>query len=163
MLLNRISRKISRPDQGAFCFKQLMLTKQYFFPRFLLGMSLSGAATVLVFMTNLPGLWGVVLQELGRGAAAMPFGGISASLGVVAVEEILLAENIRQVLLRLVLLTPPQIALGLLWQRYRWIGGLAALAEHIAWNQWFSTPYWLIPTMGMATIYFVLFFHKEPL
>ena len=126
-------------------------------------MSLSGAATVFVFMTNLPGLWGVVLQELGRGAAAMPLGGISASLGVVAVEEVFLAENIRQVLLRLILLTPPQIALGLLWQRYRWIGGLAALAEHLAWNQWFSTPYWLIPTTGMAAIYFILFFHKEPL
>ena len=140
-----------------------MSIKQCIFPRFLLGMSLSGAATVFVFMTNLPGLWGVVLQELGRGAAAMPLGGISASLGVVAVEEVFLAENIRQVLLRLILLTPPQIALGLLWQRYRWIGGLAALAEHLAWNQWFSTPYWLIPTTGMAAIYFILFFHKEPL
>jgi len=140
-----------------------MSTKQCIIPRFLLGISLSGAATVLVFISNLPGLWGVVLQELGRGAAAMPFGGISASLGVVAVEEIILAENIHQVLLRLVLLTPQQIALGLLWQRYHWIGGLAALAEHLAWNQWFSTPYGLIPSMGMAVIYSVLFFHKEPL
>jgi len=134
LLLNRIGRKISRPDQGAFCFKQFMSTKQCIILRFLLGMSLSGAATVLVFFTNLPGLWGVVLQELGRGAAAMPFGGISASLGIVAVEEVFLAENIHQVLLRLILLTPPQIALGLLWQRYRWIGGLAALTEHLAWN-----------------------------
>ena len=140
-----------------------MSTKQCIIPRFLLGMSLSGAATVLVFFTNLPGLWGVVLQELGRGAAAMSFGGISASLGVVVVEEAFLAEDVHLTMLRLLLLTPPQIALGLLWQRYRWIGGLVAMTEHLAWNQWFSTSYWLIPSTGMAAIYFVLFFHKEPL
>ena len=131
--------------------------------QFILGFSLSGTATALTIAANLPGLWGAVTQELGRGAIAMTFGGVAASLGLVVVEEMFLAENLYQTVLRLALLTPPQLALGLFWQRYRWKGGLAAIGEHLAWNQWLSSPFWLIPTMGMAAIYTMLFFHKEPL
>ena len=138
-----------------------MSTTQRSIPRFLLGMSLSGAATALVLVANLPGPWGAALQELGRGVAAISFGGTAASLGVIAVEEAFLAESIHLTLLRLLLLTPPQIALGLLWQRYRWIGGLLALAEHLAWNRWLSSRFWLIPVLGIIIIYCVLFFHKE--
>lgn len=137
------------------------MTMKTFLTRFLPGALIAGAITAIGLLIHLPGLWGTVLQELGRGAAAMPFGGLAASLGVVAVEEALLFENFRETALRLILLTAPHIALGLLWQRYRWKGGLAALVEHLTWNQWFASPYWLIPTAGMSAIYLTLLFHKE--
>ena len=140
-----------------------MTTKRRAILQFILGFSISGAATALTIVANLPGLWGTVLQELGRGAIAMTFGGVAASLGLVVVEEVFLFENVHLTIWRLLLLTIPQIALGLLWGRYRWKGGLAAIGEHLAWNQWFSSPLWLIPTLGMAAIYFILLFHKEPL
>ena len=140
-----------------------MTTKRRAILQFILGMILSGTATALIIPTNLPGLWGAALQELTRGVIAMKFGGGAASLGLVTVEEVILFESTRLTIWRLLLLTPPQIALGLLWQRYRWKGGLAAIGEHLAWNQWFSSPFWLIPTLGMAAIYFILLFHKEPL
>ena len=129
--------------------------------RFLLGVARSGAATGLFLFARLPSFWGIVLQELGRGMVAMSFGGVAASLGVVAAEEAFLAESLPQTGWRLILLLFPHLAFGLLWQRYHWKGGLAAIAEHLAWNHWFSSPYWLIPTIGMAAIYLTLLFHKE--
>ena len=98
------------------------------------------------------------MQELGRGVAAMLFGGIAATLGLVAVEEIFLFADLPSTLLRLVLLTAPQIAVGLLWQRYRWPGGLLALMEHLAWNHWLNTPWWPIPIAGIIAIYIILIF-----
>ena len=130
--------------------------------RFLLGSTLSGAATGLFLFARLPSLWGIILQELGRGMVAMRFGGVAASLGLLVSEEILLYNgHLSPTLLRLILLTIPHLALGLLWQRYRWKGGLAAIGEHLAWNYLFSSPYWLIPTIGMAAIYLTLLVHKE--
>ena len=139
-----------------------MLTKPRTMLRFLLGSALSGATTAMLLAVNLSNPWGTILQELGRGMAAMLFGGVSASLGVLLSEEILLYDGrLLPTLPRLVLLSVPHLALGLLWQRYRWKGGLAATTEHLAWNQWFASPYGWIPTIGMAAIYLTLLFHKE--
>jgi len=160
--------KISRPDQGAFCFNQLyleivdMFTKQRRITRFISGTAFSSATTALLLAANLPRLWGTILQELGRGIAAMYFGGVSATLGLILSEEMILFDgHFLLTFQRLTLLTIPHLALGMLWQRYHWKGGVAALVEHLAWNQWYSTPFWSIPTLGMATIYFTLIFHKE--
>ena len=130
--------------------------------RFFLGSALSGTITTLLLVAHLSKPWGTILQELGRGMVAMTFGGVAASLGLLVSEEILLYNgHLSPTLLRLILLVFPHMALGLLWQRYRWKGGLATIAAHLAWNQWFSSPYWLIPTIGMAAIYLTLLFHKE--
>ena len=137
------------------------MTAEAIFNRLYPGTLIAGALTLLAFLADLPGLWGTVLQELGRGVAAMAFNGIAASLGVLVTEEIFLFESFGRTALRLILLVFPHMALGLLWQRYRWKGGLATIAAHLAWNQWFSSPYWLIPTIGMAAIYLTLLFHKE--
>ena len=139
-----------------------MPVKQRNMLHFFLGSALSGATTALLLVVHFPNPCGTILQELGRGMAAIAFGGVSASLGVLLSEEILLYDgHLLPTLLRPSLLFFPHLALGLLWQRYRFLGGLAAIAEHLAWNQWFSSPYWLIPTTGMGIIYFVLFFRKE--
>jgi len=139
-----------------------MPVKQRSILRFLLGMTLSGTATALLLDLNLPGLWGTVLQELERGIVTLVFGGVSASLGILLSEEILLFDgHLLATLLRLALLIFPHLALGLLWQRYRCLGGLAAVIEHLAWNQWLASPYWIIPTTGMGAIYLTLLFHKE--
>ena len=127
-------------------------------PDALIAFSLSGAVTSAILLIGFPGWWGAIVQEIGRGIASMAFGGLWASFGLVAVEEFILAESVSLTLLRLMLLTPAQVALWLLWQRHRWIGGLIALAEHLAWNQWLQTPLWFIPAGGIIAIYTILIF-----
>jgi len=147
------------PSRGAFLFNFFgwhMDKKTW--PHALTAFLLSGAVTAAVLLIGFPGWWGAIVQEIGRGIASMAFGSLWASLGLVAVEEVILAESIPLTLLRLVLLAPAQIALGLLWQRYRWIGGLIALAEHLAWNQWLQAPLWFIPAGGIIAIYTILIF-----
>lgn len=124
---------------------------------------LTGAlSTAIVLNLHVSALTGTFLQEIGRGIAAMAFGGLSASLGVLICEEALLYDgNLRLTLVRLGLLLFPHLALGLLWQRFKLYGGMAALAEHLAWNQWFASPLSFVPVIGMGAIYFTLFFHKE--
>jgi len=116
---------------------------------------------MLIVSLNLP-LWGVVGQEFTRWAAVSVSNGMWASLGVVIGEEVLIFDgDITKTALRIMLLIAPQIALGLFWQRYGLIGGIAAIAEHLAWNQWLGTAMWPVPTVGMLVIYAVLIFSPK--
>ena len=124
--------------------------------------ALSTAIVLHLHAPALAGLVGVLLQEIGRGIAAIAFGSLGASLGVLICEEALLYEgNPYRTLVRLGLLLFPHLALGLLWQRFKLYGGMVAIAEHLAWNQWFASPLGFVPVIGMGAIYYLLFLKKE--
>jgi hypothetical protein len=109
----------------------------------------------------LSGVWNTIAQEIGRGLAASQLGGAAASLGLMVSEELLMGDVPGEVLFRMVLMVLPQIALGLLWERYKLAGGLIATIEHLAWNIWITSPLWPIPVAAMALIYWILFIYDE--
>jgi hypothetical protein len=118
-------------------------------------------STQVVYRLNLSGAWNTIAQEIGRGLAASQLGGAAASLGLMVSEELLMGDVPGEVLFRMVLMVLPQIALGLLWERYKLAGGLIATIEHLAWNIWITSPLWPIPVAAMALIYWILFIYDE--
>jgi hypothetical protein len=118
-------------------------------------------STQVVYRLNLSGVWNTIAQEIGRGLAASQLGGAAASLGLMVSEELLMGDVPGEVLFRMALMVLPQIALGLLWERYKLAGGLIATIEHLAWNLWITSPLWPIPVAAMALIYWILFIYDE--
>jgi hypothetical protein len=119
-------------------------------------------STQVVYRLDLPGAWNTIAQEVGRGLAASQLGGAAASLGLMVSEELLMGDVPGEVLFRMALMVLPQIALGLLWERYKLPGGLIAVLEHLAWNRMIASSLWPLPIAGMALIYWILFaFDKE--
>jgi hypothetical protein len=118
-------------------------------------------STQVVYRLDLPGAWNTIAQEIGRGLAASQLGGAAASLGLMVSEEILMVDAFREIIFRMALMVFPQVALGLLWERYKLAGGLIAVLEHLAWNRWIASPVWPLPVAGMALIYWILFAFDE--
>jgi ABC-type microcin C transport system permease subunit YejB len=118
-------------------------------------------STQVVYRLDLPGAWNTIAQEIGRGLAASQLGGAAASLGLMVSEELLMGDAFGEALFRMVLMVLPQIALGLLWERYKLAGGLIATIEHLAWNRWIASPLWPIPAASMALIYWILFVQSK--
>jgi ABC-type microcin C transport system permease subunit YejB len=118
-------------------------------------------STQVVYRLGLPGAWNTIAQEVGRGLAASQLGGAAASLGLMISEELLMGDAFGEALFRMVLMVLPQVALGLLWERYKLTGGLIATIEHLAWNLWITSPLWPIPVAAMALIYWILFVQSK--
>jgi hypothetical protein len=118
-------------------------------------------STQVVYRLDLPGAWNTIAQEIGRGLAASQLGGAAASLGLMVSEELLMGDEPGEVLFRMVMMVLPQVALGLLWERYKLAGGLIATIEHLAWNLWITSPLWPLPVAGMALIYWILFVQSK--
>lgn len=109
----------------------------------------------------------VTASEAVRGALTLAIGPLT-SLGIAAAQAVqsLACLGAAGAIGRFTLLIPPNLLLGLLWQRYRLRGGLAALALSGLWQLAILKPdLWLLPAAGfIAAATFLLYpiFFQKP-
>lgn len=109
----------------------------------------------------------VVCSETVRGAITLTLG-LPTSLGIAAAQAAQSVEclGITGALGHFALFLLPNLLLGLLWQRYRLRGGLAALALSGLWQLAIQKPsLWLLPAVGfIAAATFLLYpiFFQKP-
>lgn len=95
----------------------------------------------------------VAATEAVRGIITLTLG-LPASIGIAAAQaaQSLDCLGFTGTLGRFALLIWPNLLLGLLWQRYRLRGGLAALALNGLWQLAIQKPdLWFLPTVGFIT------------
>jgi len=108
---------------------------------------------------GLPEIFGrgllAAFEEIARGGLVLylgPWVGLGATLYEAYSWDFPFAEAVRYMILSL----PSHMALSLLWSRFRWIGGIFAVATHVTWNYLAVTDIWWIPVVCFATVYIVL-------
>jgi len=109
----------------------------------------------------------VLFTEAIRGAGTVTFG-LPASLGIAAAQAFQAGScrGVAGMIIGYLLLLPPNLLLGLLWQRYRLRGGLAAILLSGLWQLAVHQPtLWPLPTLGfLAAAAFLLYpilFHPK--
>ncbi len=109
----------------------------------------------------------VLLTEAIRGAGTLFFG-LPTSLGIAAAQtyQSLSCRGAAGMIIGYLLLLPPNLLLGLLWQRYRLPGGLGAILLSGLWQLAIHEPaFWPLPALGFLAaaaclLYPILFHHK---
>lgn len=136
--------------------------------RYALSILVSFACTVAILSSAIietPFLRVVAIEAI-RGIITLSLG-LPASLGIAAAHAVQSVDCLGalRAIGRFSLLIPPNLLLGLLWQRYRLRGGLAALALSSLWQLAIQKPnLWLLPAAGFiaATVFILypIFFQK---
>ena len=118
----------------------------------ILGIALGLTLTLALQATqvaDLPAL-AVLLTEAIRGTGAIIFG-LPVSLGIAAAQayQSSSCRGVAGMIISFLLLLPPNLLLGLLWQRYRLRGGLAAiLLSGLSQLTIHQPALWPLPTFG---------------
>jgi hypothetical protein len=102
----------------------------------------------------------VLLSEAIRGASTLFFG-LPTSFGIAAAQAYRTGacRGVAGILLSFLLILPPNLLLGLLWQRYRLRGGLAAILLSGLWQISTIKPvFWPLPTFGFLAAAAILLY-----
>jgi len=135
----------------------------------ILGIALGLTLTLALQATQVAGLpaLAVLLTEAIRGAGTLFFG-LPVSLGIAAAQayQSSSCRGVAGMIISFLLLLPPNLLLGLLWERYRLRGGLVAILLSGLWQLAVLKPvFWPLPTLGFlaaaACLLSPLLFHPK--